>query len=998
MAPTPDIFSTCTPRDDVLSGDLPDSTFAANLDQVVVDDADSPAVYRDAATFFEVTHPSTGLKDLLNEAMGRLSGHRTGAAPVIRLETNLGGGKTHNLIALWHVAHGRLDPMRVMRFMDPANLPDEPIDRVAVFVGTETGATTFPDRHGVRPRSLWGHLALQLGGPVAYEGVRVEDESGTAPGAKYFADLFGDRPALVLIDELARYLAVAAGHKIGDSTLARQTVAFLMSLMEAVDSSPRAVLVITTTGVTDAFGDKTEDVLEALTEASALMSRREHVIRPAGETDLPRILARRLFKEVASTAATRVGADYAKAASDAYGRGADLPPAMTGIGWAEQIIDAYPFHPSLLEVLDKRLSTIPNFNRTRGALRLLADTVRFLWEDRPKNTLAIHTHHIDLGDSRTVEELTSRIGRSPFEPVVRVDIASGNRKQRAHAAEVDHRLGSLFGTKLATTAYLWSLTEHVPGIATPDLLGSVLAPGDDHNVLAKSLQQLEQACWYLHADDRGWRFSTEASLVKLVQDAQSRIPLGKVRQEATDILGRQFKDAALRVRRSWEDVRVPDREDDATLVLFHWDDFGDAHGVDPSGPIPARITETWEKTPAGGLRQFRNRLVFLAPSIGTHDAMLDAVRRHLALKALATDTETIRSLTAEKQQELKQLAKESELLARVAVCNHVNVFYVPQRDGLETIELSPVTQAAVPANQTDAVVRRLDELDKTLVSGSPPLDPSWVRSRLGALLDKPLPTSDLARQFARRSDLKLVLDRAQITTLVRNGITAGIWEYQDTSAEPAWVTKDRPGPVRLADDTLLHPPGSAPVPETPACPLCGQVHTGPCASGDGDDGEPDGTGPTPGTVFTGRGSATAALAAAMQAARDAGRTSIGRIEIAIEETGDALQTQLARLHSVIPAAAGGATLRYRVKVDLSFDRPTDVLHLDYQGPPAEWTPLKPGIDHALKNRPAVVRASVTAEWDGGVPLDGAEADALAQRAADTGPARCEITLTSEATI
>ncbi len=982
MAAVRDLFQTCTPRADVLSGELPDSVFAANLAVVVAEDPDAPDTYRDAETFFEVTHPSKGLGNLLDEALGRICGSKSGAAPVIRLETNLGGGKTHNLIALWHAAKGRLDPVRATAFMDPANLPSSPVERVAVFVGTETGATSFPERDGVTPTSPWGHIALQLGGSDACAKV----DGPTAPGAGDFREILGDEPALILIDELARYLTVAAGHAVEDSNLARQTVAFLMSLMEAVDGSPHAALVITTTAVTDAFGDHTEDILQAMTEAASLLSRKEHVLRPAEEADLPKILARRLFAEVDSTHATKVGKAYAEAATEAYGRGADLPEDLTGVAWAQTVADTWPFHPSLIEVLDKRLSTIPNFNRTRGALRLLADTVRMLWVEQPKKTLAIHTHHVDLSDPRTVEELTSRLGRGNFEPVVRADVA-GAMASPSHADEVDKKLGKPFARRLATTAYLWSLTEQVPGVASPELLGSVLAPGDDHNVIARSLDQLEQACWYLHADDRGWRFSTEASLVKLVQEAQAQIATGRVRDAATDILGRQFKEAALKVRRSWEDGRVPDREEEAALVLLHWDDFGDAHGVDPAGPVPDRITETWEKTPAGGLRQYRNRLVFLAPSAGSHEPMLDAVRRHLALKALEADSETVKALTAEKRQELKQRSKESELLARVGVCNHVDVLYVPQRDGLEATVLTPVTTASVPPNQTDAIVERLAAMDKTLAAGDPPLDPALVKSRLGVFLDQALSTADLARQFARRSDLKLVLDRAQLTNLVRNGVTNGVWEYHDTTrSDEGWATKERPSTYRIADDCELHPIGAAPEPTRPPCPMCGETHEGAC----------DGTtppAPVPKGDFEAEGSASKAVADVIHAARDAAAGAIEKIVISIDDHGDGLQSQLARLHSVITASSG-ADLVYDVSVIAGLGTPGHSVRVEFTGTPENWSQLKTAVDQVLKNNQATVQATVTATWQPPLPIDHEAIDAITQRANDTGPGRCHIAMTA----
>jgi hypothetical protein len=991
---TTDIFSSCSPRRDVLDGVLSDAIFAASLDDVVTGTA--PDVYRDADTFFAATHPSEGLRDLLVTALGRLTGARPDAPPVIRLETNLGGGKTHNLIALWHAAKGGLNPMQALSYVPIDLLPHQPVRQLATFVGTSAGATSFPQVEGVATSTVWHYLAAQIAGA---EGVALvsQGELLTAPGADALKRLIGDAPTLILIDEIARYLATAAGQKVGESTLARQTVSFLMALMEAVDAKSNAVLVVTTTDVTDAFGDETQAVLDALTEARSLMARREHVLRPSGEADLPRILTRRLFEQVDESQGAAVGAAYALAAGDAYGRGADLATELTAGTWAEEVARSYPFHPALIRVLDKRLSTIPNFQRTRGALRLLAGAVRCLWDEKPSDTLLIHPHHLDLRDRHTVEDLSSRLGLGAFEPVVRADIAGQERGERAHAEELDDRLGAPFGRRLATTAYLYSLTNEVPGIAAPDLIGAVVAPTDDHNLIARALDGLEQTCWYLHVDERGYRFSTEASLVMLLQDAQSRIPVGKVRTEATSILARQFRDAALKVRRTWEDSRVPDREDEAALVVLHWDDFGDRRGVDPGGPTPDRVVELWEKTPAGGLRQFRNRLVLLAPSSGgTHEAMLDAVRQHLALDALSNDTDTLRRLSEAKRSELKQRAGESDLLARVAVCNHVNILYVPQAGGLEAVELSTVTQASVKPNQSDAIIDRLASMEKTLAAGDPPLDPHLVKSRLGAMLDRPLTTADLVRAFAQRSDMKLVLDKAQLVTLVRSGVTGGVWEYHDeTQGEAGWATRERtPGMIRLGDDTVLHPVGTAPPPPQVACPLCGQVHTGAC---------PTGGGPGPGlvappvspTTFKGSGAAVAAFATALQEAADADRSAISSLTITIDELGKDTHQQLARLHSVVPANTPGASITYRISLHAVLDQPEHTVRLDFVGPAADWAALKPSVDQVLRTRQATLQALLEARFDDPVALGSDVVAGITQRATDTGPARCIVTIVTE---
>lgn len=584
------LLESISPRRDVLEGELTEARFAASLEEVVAGTA--PAAYGTPDVFFASTYPSGGLKSLLNEAMGRLTGGRPGAS-VIRLETNLGGGKTHNLIALYHAARGGLTAEQAPELMDPSLLPKAPLRQVGVFVGTSSGASSFPPIEGVAAKTMWGYLALQLGGLSGYELVRSDDESLTAPGSAAIKRVVGDKPSLILVDEIARYYAVAKGVAVGETTLAAQTTAFLMALMEAVDGLSHAVLVITTTGLTEAFGEDTADVLTAINEARELMARRELVLRPSEEADLPRILARRLFEPILTGIAGTVAQAYAEAADAAFANGLDLPEGMTGAGWASEVARTYPFHPALIRVLDKRLSTIPNFQRTRGALRLLARVVRDLWHERSEDTHLIHLHHVSLADRVIAEELSSRLERPAYEPVIRADIATQPAAELSHADAVDQHMGNTYARRLATGIYLYSLTRDVPGVPAAELYGATLAPGDDPNLMQKALDGLEGACWYLHADIRGYRFSTEASLVKLVQEAESEISITKARTEATAILAQRFRDAALKVRRAWEDAKVPDSDEDAWLVILHWDDFGDHRGVDPHGAIPTKVKELW---------------------------------------------------------------------------------------------------------------------------------------------------------------------------------------------------------------------------------------------------------------------------------------------------------------------------------------------------------------------------------------------------------------------
>lgn len=996
------LLSAVTPRQDVLAGELTESRFAAGLEDVTAGTAAD--TYGKPESFFAQTYPSEGLRTLLNEALGRVGGTRPDAASVLRLETNFGGGKTHNLIALFHAARSGIPSDLAATFMEPAVLLGAGATPVAVatFVGTSAGASSFPALHGVAASTPWGYLALQVGGAEAYEIVRGDDETLSAPGSHQIKRVFDGKPVLILIDEIARYLAAASARKVGDSTLAKQTLSFLMALLEAADSSERVVVVITTAGETDAFAADTEDLASTLKEVASLLARKELVLRPSGEADLPKILARRLFEtDLAHLPEKKaVALRYAEAAAAAHAAGLDLPPGAVSGNYAKDVVASYPFHPDLVRVLDKRLSTIPNFQRTRGALRLLARAVRKTWEDGEALDL-MHLHHLDLSDRALAEDLSSRIDRPKYEPVIRADIAQQPGGAPSHADEVDARMGTPYARRLATAAYMFSLTRDVPGVSASDLYGAVLSPGDDANLIVKALDGLESSCWYLHADVRGYRFSTEASLVRLVQEAEERIPGSKVRERATKILSEQFKDSALKVRRAWEDAKVPDNSEDAYLVVYHWDDFGDVRGVDPAGPVPPKIVQAYEKSPSGGVREYRNRLLFLAPNSDGHEPMLRAVRRLLALEQLRSTPELLATLGEDKRADVSKQASEATGLARVAVCNHVNVLYVPGTGGLETVVLGTVTSASLVPNQTDAILERLESMEKTLVAGSKPLDPAYVRSKLGAQFDSAQPSLEVARAFARRPDLKLVLDRQQLVSLLGAGVRNGVWEYQAPGGgADGWATAARPGPTpRLGEDTVLHPPGSYTDTGPEACPLCEQVHTGPCPTGGGGEGGGAGDGATGGgklsvNQFAGSGAAGPAFVSARTAAADAGKTHVTSVRVDVSALGDGAGKELQRLLTLAPGAGAKATAVYDITARVQLDNPEHEVNVMFRGTAADYAPLKEAL-RALLNRPADFRATADLTWPLPVELQGPEVAGVIAAAQSTGPTKCGIRISTE---
>ena len=180
--------------------------------------------------------------------------------PIIRLETSFGGGKTHNLIAVLHVCRGGIELRVITRFVSPELLPEQPIQKIAGIVGPDMDVANGIDHGGLRTFTIWGEIAYQIGGQAGYEIVRKSDEQRTSPGTQVWEKLIGDEPALIMIDEIAAYLRAAKGTTVGSTSLAKQTVAFLMSLIKFVAESQRAVLVYTLTDSSDAFGKETDEL------------------------------------------------------------------------------------------------------------------------------------------------------------------------------------------------------------------------------------------------------------------------------------------------------------------------------------------------------------------------------------------------------------------------------------------------------------------------------------------------------------------------------------------------------------------------------------------------------------------------------------------------------------------------------------------------------------------------------------------------------------------
>ncbi|GAA4400047.1 Swt1 family HEPN domain-containing protein [Tsukamurella soli] len=372
-----------TPHRDVIEGKFHAAEFAADLYTVYLGTAEGE--YGDPAQFFARTFLTAGLRKLLSDSARRLSGDRN-APPVVNLQTNFGGGKTHSMLALWHLASGTpvtAYPDEVQSIVATAvaeagrdTLPRS-IQRVALVGNQLQAAQADPKRDGTVVNTLWGELAHQLGGAEAYALVADADRSGTNPGAALRELLALYSPAIILIDEWVAYARqlVTAKSLPGGSFDTQFT--FAQTLTEAANATPGVQLVVSLP-TSERSGDATnaEEVggeygAEALNRLKNIVGRTADQWRPASSEESFEIVRRRLFEPADATTLSAIGA-IAKTTVDYYRKyNGDFPSDTTDPDYADRIRRSYPIHPELFDRLYSDWSTLDRFQRTRGVLRLM---------------------------------------------------------------------------------------------------------------------------------------------------------------------------------------------------------------------------------------------------------------------------------------------------------------------------------------------------------------------------------------------------------------------------------------------------------------------------------------------------------------------------------------------------------------------------------------------------------------------------------------------------
>ncbi|WP_312263200.1 DUF499 domain-containing protein [Candidatus Igneacidithiobacillus taiwanensis] len=620
------------PHEDVLRGTFQQAEFAADLSRVHAGTA-APH-YQDPALFFQRTFTTEGMRLLLDSVVRRLAGK--GGDPVIQLQTAFGGGKTHTLLAVYHLAKG-LAPVSelpgVAPILDAAGISELPRARIAVLDGVKSSPNQPVAHDGVLVHTLWGDLAWQLGGAEGYDLVAEADRSGTSPGKAVLETLIARyAPCVILMDELVAYVRqFEEGKSLSGGTF-DSNLSFVQALTEALKGVPTAVLLASLPESDKEAG--TQRGVRALEALAHYFGRVQALWKPVATEEAFEIVRRRLFTPIADgaalDAACRAFVDFYDDHRD------DFPQEVQESRYLERMRRAYPIHPEIFDRLYEDWSSLEGFQRTRGVLKIMAKVIHRLWKDG-NNDLLILPGGLPLYDPDVRNELLYYLPAG-WDPVIERDV-DGERAETTEIESLDTRFGSVQACRrCARSIFLGSApstaNQSVRGLELERVLLGAMQPGQQTGLFRDALRRLGERLHYLNQGNHRFWLDTRPNLRREMEERKRRLSdredvLPTLRGQLQSALGRNlFPSVHIFVDSS-------DVPDDWALHLVVLPPDA-AHHRNGQGNATTRALEILKKR--GEQPRFKqNRLIFLAADQDTVLRLKDHVRSFLAWRSIVED-------------------------------------------------------------------------------------------------------------------------------------------------------------------------------------------------------------------------------------------------------------------------------------------------------------------------------------------------------------------------
>lgn len=655
------------PRPDVLDGNFGQAEFAADLTAVELGRA-APE-YQDAAAFFDITFLTEGMRTVLGLAAQRLAG--IGGEPVIGLQTAFGGGKTHTMLALRHLATAQA-PTRLAGLSDI--LPENGARawrpaRCFTLVGTGLGARQCLSREAEPSLyTPWGVMAWRLAGQTGLDLMAEAESTRSAPGSERLLTLLeAAAPCLILLDELVAYARVL------DADGFEAFLNFVQSLTEAVKMVPRTLM----------LGSLIESDAEAGGERGAEARRRlERIFGrvqspwvPAHGHEQYDIVRRRLFQQL-DEAALRDRDATVQAFAELYRANREKFPSEVGdAAYRDKMARAYPIHPELLRLFAEAWVPGANekFQQTRGVLRLMATALPALWHGGDANPLILPAS-LPLADTRVRGEVLAPLDPR-FASILDSEVEGITERRTYGAVQATTRAARAV---FLATAPLSGLP--VAGVTGPQLRLACAQPGDQINIFGDALRELAETAAFLHRDaERSW-FSTVPTLNRLAADLAKDLNDRDVDTKLNELLAGETGGSKFpRVYVATGDDPAP-IEDTRALGLVILDPrYPHAARSAVDTPAMQAAAEVLERR-GSSQRQYRNALLFAASDEERLDDARAAVRRLQAWSMIASRAGAELKLPPQQQSEARSRRDDAFNAARRAVratWSHLIVPYWP---------------------------------------------------------------------------------------------------------------------------------------------------------------------------------------------------------------------------------------------------------------------------------------------------------------------------------
>lgn len=626
-----------TPHRDVLEGTFKQSEFAADLTQVVHGEASTE--YCDAVKFYSRTYITEGMSLLLRSVAQRLAGK--GGDPVIQLQTAFGGGKTHTLLAVYHLARREVSTERLMGIppiLDKAQITSLPQAKVAVIDGIRLSPGQ-PRKYGsITIKTLWGELAWQLGGEPAFRLVESADQNGTSPGKETLSQIIkGAAPCVILMDELVAFIRqMEAGRSYPAGTF-ESNISFIQALTEAMKSVPNAILLASLPESELELGGAMGKL--ALDSLEKYFARIESVWKPVATEEAFEIVKRRLFDGKGNQSdVDRV----CRAFFDYYiSNNTKFPNETQTNNYLDRLKKSYPIHPEVFDRLYEDWSTLEKFQRTRGVLQYLAIVIHRLWNSGNRDAL-IMPASIPLEDSNVRTKSIHYLPQG-WEPVIEGEI-DGPRSKAYEIDSKEARFGAIEAARRAArTVFLGSApgnaSQNARGITTQGILLGSCHPGQTVNTYEDVLGRLQDNTQHLYQGNGRYWFDPRPTLRREMEARKQRLSFGKdvlplVKKILVDSLRGSNCFEGIHVFAPSEDI--PDEIGNGPrLVVLQPGPSSSYSKANEKAVNEACLEYLRKRGNQPRLRQ--NRLIFLVADFGNQSRMIDNAETFIAWESIVDD-------------------------------------------------------------------------------------------------------------------------------------------------------------------------------------------------------------------------------------------------------------------------------------------------------------------------------------------------------------------------